>query len=110
VVQRLDPRNEFRRQRNGGFECHPACGMSIRERPAVEAEPGIHVDQHPLPVDEIRDPRRAFAKVDGDRAVFAEPQELALDRRRRSERALICRRRSGRIVTRYKSHTYTTSC
>ena len=40
----------------------------------------MDIDHHALPVDEISDPGRAFAKVDGDFAVGAESQELALNR------------------------------
>ena len=40
----------------------------------------MDIGQHAVPLDEVRDPGRAFAKVDRDLAVRAESQELALDR------------------------------
>lgn len=79
LMQSIDSRDEFCGQGNCRFECGPARGVCVRRRPAIEAKPRMDIDQHALPVDEVRDPRRAFPNVDRDLAVRAESQQLALD-------------------------------
>src|SRR4030095_85709 len=85
-MQWFDSRNEFRGQRKCRFECSPARSACVCRCPAVEAEPRMDIGQHAPPVDEVRDPGRAFPKVDRDLAVRAESQELTLDRARRPGR------------------------
>jgi hypothetical protein len=54
-----------------------------------EPEPGHCVDEHPRPIDEIRDPENTVAQENGDFASLAQPQKLALMERVASWSGLI---------------------
>src|SRR5215470_9078736 len=84
-MQKLDSFHEIHRERDGGFEYHPAPGVRRSGRSAVETEPRCRFTQRPVTVDEVRYPERIPAQIDRDFAALAQTQELTLDGSDRSE-------------------------
>ena len=79
-MQRLDFHDNYWRKGDCCFDYHPVLGVFIRRRPAVEAKPGIGVNELTYTVDELGNPDCIASKVDSNRVMLAKPQELALDR------------------------------